>query len=133
MRLALVLCIVLALMTPAQSFAAMPAHDGPADEIAATRSQQEDQTKKKKDEKKKDSEKEKGTLDTFESEATDKKAKAPVDSLQTVELDEDDGNFLVFIGEVFLFAVAIGTVGSWYRVTGQPKGARICGCNRSRE
>lgn len=123
MRRALVLCLALALVIPAQSFAAGVAHGGPADEIVTTRSQQEDQTKKKKkDEKKKDSEKDKGTLDTFEAEATDG-AKAPVDSVKTVEVEveEDDVGFWEFIAEGCFFVVAIGTVGSWYRVTGQPE------------
>jgi hypothetical protein len=120
MRRALVLCLALALMAPAQSFTAMPACDGPADETAATRHQQDTQEKKKAE--KKDPPKEEGTLDSFEAKATDE-AKAPVDSVKTVEVEveEDDGGFLLFIGEMIFFAVAIGSVGSWYRVTGEPE------------
>lgn len=112
MRRALVLCLVFALTIPAPSL---------ADEIVAINHQQDENPQKKKAEKK-DPPKEEGTLDTFESGATDK-AKAPVDSVKTteVEVEEDDVGFLMFVGELIFFGVAIGTVGSWYRVTGEPK------------
>lgn len=111
MRRALMLCLMLALVIPMPSV---------ADKTAATRHQQDTQKKKAE---KKDPPKEEGTLNTFEAEATDEEAKVPVDSLQTeeVEVEEDDVGFLMFIGEMVFFAVAIGSVGSWYRVTGQPK------------
>jgi hypothetical protein len=109
MRHTLVVFLVLALMIPAQSFAAVPAYDdGPADETAATSSQQTEPVKKKYKETKKEKKKKKGEIEN---------RAVPTDSL---EVDEDDVGFFMTIVGGFFFAVAIGSVGSWYRVTGQP-------------
>ena len=114
MRRALVICLVIALMIPAQSLAAVPADgDGPGDEIAATSSQQTEPVKKKykdpKDEKKY-KKKNDGTV--------------PPDSVQSLEADDDDddddGGFFEDVLGVCFFAVVIGSIGSWYRVTGNP-------------
>jgi hypothetical protein len=125
MRHALVICLVLALMFPAQSFAAvLLANDnGRAGQVAATSSQQDDQTKKKKqsEEDKKKAEQDQGTLNSFEAEAKNKKATAP-DSVKTkeVEVDDNDTGLIATVAEGLFFAFMIGTVGSWYRVTGHP-------------
>lgn len=129
MRRTLVVVLVLALMIPAQSFAAVPVL---ADGISATSNQQEDPAKKKetKEEKKKKAEKDQGTLNSFEAKAKDKNATSP-DSVKTKEVEEDDDDdndndntgFLGTVLEGCFFALAIGSVCSWYRVTGHPADA----------
>jgi len=112
MRRALVVCLVLALMTPAQSVAAVPAYnDGPSDEIAATSSQPTEPAKKKYKETKNEKKKKKGEIEN---------GTVPPDSVQSVEVDDDDVGFFTTVVGACFFALAIGSVGSWYRVTGHP-------------
>lgn len=85
------------------------------DEKAAAPQKPEDETKKKKKEKKEEEEKKKGTLGTFEAEAT-----KPDSARSTVTVDsEESGESLSW----WIYPIAIfgaGVVGSWYRVTGSP-------------
>ena len=134
MRRGLAVCLVFALMIPTQSFAAAPVL---ADQISATSNQQDDPAKKKKEtkeEKKKKDEKDNGTLNNFEGKATEKKATSP-DSVKTTEVNVDDDNtgFWGTVLEGCFFALAIGSVGSWYRVTGHPADADMEGSWGRRE
>lgn len=82
---------------------------------------QEDRTDKDQEKKKKKREadkegNEKGTLGTFESEATGENP----DSVYYEETDESGGWGWYFMGKVAEYAFIAGAIGSWYRVTGAP-------------
>lgn len=122
-RRVLALCVAVALVCSTQPAAAACASYSAPDVSAATaQQQQKDDPNKKKKEKKKEEEKkkeketeeEKGTLGTFESEATDEKPDS--DRVEAEESSEWWG----FFGKVTLYAIVGGAVGSWYRVTGSP-------------
>jgi hypothetical protein len=138
MRRALVVYLVLALMIPAQSVAAvrLATDNGRAGQIAATSSEQDDQTKKKpqNEEEKKKAEPDKGTLNSFDAKAKNKNATSP-DSVKTkdVTITDDDASLIATVAEGVFFAFAIGTVGSWYRVTGHPSNGKMEGSWGRRE